>query len=523
MSTGRVIMIAGAVLALVTGDAMAAPHTPEGSPNPENQRQADQGNGTYLNPLLAGDHPDPTILKDGDTWYATFSSFESYPGLVVWSSKDLLNWQPVTAALSQYVGSVWAPCLVRYKGRYLIYFPARSDSYRSNYVIWADRIEGPWSAPIDLHLPKHIDPGFAVGEDGKPYLFLSGGDRVALADDGLSTAGEPRHVADPFPIPASWDIESQSVEGPKITQHGGWFYMIWAEGGTAGPPTGHMVVVARSRSINGPWQLDPHNPIIRTRNKSEPWWSKGHGSLVETPRGWYMVYHAYENGYMTLGRQMLMEPVEWTRDGWFRVTARDLSRPIAAPFPYDPHHPSSGEPLSDDFSTDSLGLRWSFYKGGNPARARFGDGLSLTASGTTPKDSAPLLETAPDQAYEVETEITLDSGATAGVVLFYNENLYVGLSFSHDKLIMHRYGTERAGDKPAGMGDHVFIRMRNNRNIVSFYTSNDGQTWTKYGVEMEVSGYNHNVGGGFLALKPGIYVAGSGTAHFSHWRYHALP
>lgn len=514
-------LAAGLVLAI----AILAGGVHAQSPKLEGQRQADQNNGTYLNPILAGDHPDPTILKDGDTYYATFSTFESYPGLLVWSSKDLINWQPIAPALTQYLGSVWAPCLVKYKGRYLIYFPARSDAKRSNYVVWADHIEGPWSAPIDLNLPKHIDPGFAVGEDGKPYLFLSGGDRIALSDDGLATRGDVQHVAEPFVYPEDWDVESQSVEGPKITRHGDYFYIIWAEGGTAGPPTGHMVVVARSHSINGPWQLDPHNPIIRTQSKDEPWWSKGHGSLVETPDGWFMVYHGYENGYMTLGRQMLMEPVVWTDDGWFKVEPRDLAKPIKAPFSYDPYHVPSGIAQSDDFASNDLGLRWSFYKGASDEgrRAQFGKGLTLTAKGDTPRTSSPLLEVAPDQAYEVETELTLTAGATAGVVLYYSDNLYVGLGLSQDKLIMHRYGTERPGNKPAGISDHIYIRMRNNHNIVSFYTSPDGQTWTKYGVEMEVSGYNHNVGGGFLSLKPGIYVAGTGAATFAYWTYRALP
>jgi beta-xylosidase len=146
----------------------------------ENQRRADLGDGAFLNPILSGDHPDPTIIRDGDVWYMTFSSFESYPGLVIWTSRDLVNWAPVTAALRTNIGSVWAPELVKHGGRFYLYIPARFPDRRSIYVIHAERIEGPWSEPIDLDLPKHIDPGHAVGEDGKRYLFLSGGDRVAL-------------------------------------------------------------------------------------------------------------------------------------------------------------------------------------------------------------------------------------------------------------------------------------------------------------------------------------------------------
>ncbi|HKE93613.1 MAG TPA: family 43 glycosylhydrolase, partial [Povalibacter sp.] len=162
----------------------------------EGQRNADLGNGTFLNPVMAGDHPDPSILKDGDDYYLTFSSFDAYPGIVIWHSRDLINWQPLTAALRTPIGSVWAPELTKHGGRYYVYIPARTPTYRSIYVIHADSITGPWSEPIDLKLPEHIDPGHAVGEDGKRYLFLSGGDRVRLTDDGLATDGAVQHVYD---------------------------------------------------------------------------------------------------------------------------------------------------------------------------------------------------------------------------------------------------------------------------------------------------------------------------------------
>ena len=217
----------------------------------EGQRQADRGDGTFLNPIMPGDHPDPSILKDGDDYYMTFSSFDAYPGLVIWHSRDLVNWQPVGPTLFKNVGSVWAPDLVKHKGRYYIYFPGISPQ-RSNYVIWADNIRGPWSAPIDLKLTR-IDPGHAVGPDGKRWLFLSAGELVQLSDDGLSTVGAPKKIYDGWKYPADWVVETFAQEGPKILRRGDYYYMVLAEGGTAGPPTGHMIVAARSKTIEGPW------------------------------------------------------------------------------------------------------------------------------------------------------------------------------------------------------------------------------------------------------------------------------
>ena len=80
----------------------------------EGQRKADLGDGTFLNPIMAGDYPDPSVLKDGADYYMTFSSFDAYPGLQVWKSGDLVNWRPVTAALTKNVGSIWAPELTKH-------------------------------------------------------------------------------------------------------------------------------------------------------------------------------------------------------------------------------------------------------------------------------------------------------------------------------------------------------------------------------------------------------------------------
>jgi beta-xylosidase len=476
-----------------------------------------------LNPVFAGDRPDPTVLRDGNRFLLTTSSFESIPGLMLWSSPDLVNWEPLGPALRTYVGSVWAPDLCRFGDRYFIYFPARTAEGRSNYVIWADRPEGPWSAPVDLRLPRHIDPGHAVGEDGERYLFLSGGDRVRLSPDGLSTVGNVEHVNDPWRYPDDWVVEAFAPEGPKVCRRDGYFYLVTAVGGTAGPPTGHMVVVSRSRSIHGPWENCPHNPLVRTHSAAERWWSRGHATLLEAPDGrWWMLYHGYENGFWTLGRQMLLDPVEWTADGWPVARGGDLSQPLVKPVPGRGPH---GQPCSDDFHHDRMGTLWAFYLPGPDEARRYlpgPEGLRRLAKGTTPSDSSPLCLVAGDHAYELEVELVVGEGAEGGLLLFYSKRLYAGLGVDADGLVMHRYGVQRRSRPPAGFGRRQFIRLRNDRHIVTLHTSNDGHEWTKFGVQMEVSGYHHNTMGEFLSLRPALYAAGSGEVTFRHFRYRAL-
>jgi xylan 1,4-beta-xylosidase len=517
-------------LALASAGAVAAASARAGAPNgawragPEGQRRADLGNGTFRNPVLTGDRPDPNILKDGDDYYATFSSFNYYPGVTIWHSRDLVNWMPLTAALRTNIGEVWALDIAKHDGRYFIYIPVLNAGERPlrTYVIHAESMNGPWSEPVDMQIDNYIDPGHAVGEDGRRYLFFNGGSRVRISDDGLSAAGPIEHVYGGWPIPQDWIIEGFALEGPKVLRKDGWFYLFSGQGGTAGPPTSHMVVVARSRSVNGPWVNCPHNPIVRTARKDEPWWSRGHATAVEAPdKSWWLVYHGYENGFRTLGRQMLLEPIEWTTDGWPRAKGGDLSLPLAKPRGAIPG--PQGLALSG-FSSDMFGTRLAFFKpqADYLQRAQVAGGvLTLAGQGTGPADASPLLFVAGDRAYEVVVEVELQGDCAAGLTLFYNDKLFCGLGVGPDRLHAYRIGQEERWPPGAKIdAKRLFLKMINDENIVTFLYSRDGKVWTK-DRSVEVAGYNHNVADGFLSLRPGFYAAGAGKATFRNLSYRA--
>lgn len=524
-------LLAGGAAGLAATDASAARAAPVAAGPPpwrrgvEGQRIADLGDGRFLNPVLAGDHPDPSILREGDDYYAAFSSFDASPGLAIWHSRDLVSWRPLGTVLDRPPGSVWAPSLHRDGGRYLLYFPVKS-ARNDIWVTQADAIAGPWSEPVALGLHEHIDPCFAVGEDGSRWLFLSGGNRIRLADDGLSTIGAVEHVYDPWRYPEDWEVEAFSPEGPKIHRIGGWFYLLTAVGGTAGPPTGHMVVAARSRSIHGPWEQHPGNPLVHTASSDEAWWSRGHAALVEAPDGsWWACYHGYERGYWTLGRQCLLDPVEFGADGWFRMRGGDLSHPLAKPG--KGVAVAHGQPLSDDFSAAlALGTKWAFHKPreDEAGRIRVSAGaLHLAGSGDAPSSGSPLLLTAGDRSYRFECDIECAPGGRAGLLLYYDERLYCGLGFDAERFVVHQYGAERG--RPANPhGARMRIRVTNHRQVVTFDTSGDGgRNWHRFDRGIEVSGYHHNVRGGFLMLRPGLYAAGTGEALFRDFRFSALP
>ncbi len=495
-------------------------------PGGEGQRRADLGNGTYWNPIVAGDHPDPTILRDGSDYYMTFTSFQSCPGLLIWHSTDLVNWAPLRPALTRPLGNVFAVDLCKYGDRYFLYIPAMvAGGGWTIYVTWAEHIEGPWSEPLDMGIHDCIDPGHVVGEDGKRYLFVNGIRYVRLRDDGLAPDGELRHAYSPWHYPADWIVEDFAPEGPKLLRHGGWFYLVSAVGGTAGPPTSHMVIAARSRSVHGPWENCPHNPLVHTASAAEPWWSRGHASLVEDPAGdWWMVYHGYENGFRTLGRQTLLEPIEWTSDGWFRATGGDLSRPL--PTPKGGHPSAAGMVLSDACTADRLGVQWSLQAAGADDLRRIqcgAAGTRLAAQGHSPTDSAPLTCLPGDRAYAAEVALELQGNAEGGLLLFYNHQAFVGVGFTPREMKTFEYAAEQTWMRAPMATRRVRLRLTNIGRVVTYdYSHDDGKSWTRHPMRMEVSGLHHNVFGGFLSLRLGIYSAGQGAVVMRQFRYRAL-
>uniref|UniRef100_UPI0035C9D115 family 43 glycosylhydrolase n=1 Tax=uncultured Sphingomonas sp. TaxID=158754 RepID=UPI0035C9D115 len=500
----------------------------------EGQRKADLGDGRYLNPILAGDYPDPSVLKDGSDYYMTHSSFDASPGMLIWHSRDLVNWQPMGPALAKPLGTVFAVDIVKHGNRYFIYIPFMAapwskglKSFANIFVIHAASMSGPWSEPVDLGISGLIDPGHVVGEDGQRYLFFNGGKRVRLTPDGLSTAGAVEDAYQAWHYPESWVTEAFSAEGPKLFQRGNFFYLVNAVGGTGGPATGHMIVAARSHSINGPWENCPHNPIQRTVSASERWWSRGHATCVEGPEGrWFMVYHGYENGYRTLGRQTLLEPIEWMPDGWFRAAGGDLSQPLPKPLSKPMGQAvAHGMAHSDDFGSVALGKLWTLYASAPDEALRVqGErgALLLSGKGSSPKDCSPLTQQVGDRAFEVSVEVELIGNSQGGLLLFFNDRLFLGMGIDGERMTTYRGGKPAYWQEPAPKTDKLHMRIVNDHQIVTFYYSQDGTTWTRHGVRSEVSGYNANTIDDLLSLRPALFATDGGKVAFRNFQYRAL-
>jgi xylan 1,4-beta-xylosidase len=246
---------------------------------------------------------------------------------------------------------------------------------------------------------------------------------------------------------------------------------------------------------------------------------------VEGPAGdWWMVYHGYENGFRTLGRQTLLEPIEWTEDGWFKARGGDLSAPLDKPAKGKPG--PAGFALSDDFSADRFGVQWSFHdpRPGEMDRVKLDNkALLLAGAGTSPSDSTPLTCNVGDRTYQIELTITLLGEAEGGLLLFYNHKAFVGLGFNRKEIRTFQYAQEQAWARRKHSVRSTRIRITNDANIITYhYSLDEGRTWTRHDTRMEVSGLNHNVFGEFLSLKVGIYSAGSGVVRLENFSYRSL-
>ena len=197
---------------------------------------------SQINRVIRGEAADPSILRDGDTFYLTHSSYSLNKGLLILASKDLVNWTPVCRALDSFLSDVWAPDLIKSNNKYYIYFPAME----SNFVIYADDIRGPWSDPIDLKV-NYIDPGHIEDVKTKErFLHFSNGYACRINKEGTKIIEPLEKVYNGYEYPKEWEVEGFCLESPKLIYKDPYYYLTVAQGGSAGPATSHMVEIGRA-------------------------------------------------------------------------------------------------------------------------------------------------------------------------------------------------------------------------------------------------------------------------------------
>jgi xylan 1,4-beta-xylosidase len=482
-------------------------------------RRPDRGDGSFVNPVLPGDHPDPCVIKDGDDYYLSCASQQFSPGAVIWHSRDLVNWAPIGAALQEPVGCVWSVDLVRHAGRCFLYVAVLQGRRTAILALHADDMHGPWSEPVDLGLRDCLDPCHVVAEDGSRHLFVNGVRRVRLSDDGLATLGAPEH-AHLAAFPAGTQPPCATA-GPRLFWRGDHLYLLNAAGGADDGSAPHMLAVARSRSVFGPWEDCPFNPLQR---EDDGWTTGGTPTLVAGPNGdWWLLCHGHEAGRRTLGRQALLQPVDWGRDDWLRRRADALGRPQRMP---QGGQPSPGLPaLSDDFRSSRLGSRWQFFDAapGEMQRLHFDDqGLLLTAKGSGLADCSPLTCVADDASYEAELAFELHGKAQGGMALFHDARGFVGIGIGEGRMHTYSYGQQHRWMQQPVPGTRHRLRITLRHHRISFEHAADDGPWTPNPWLHEVSALHLNRSDSPNGLRLALFGAGCGEVRMTRFSYRAL-
>ncbi len=311
------------------------------------------------NPILPGFYPDPTICRVDDDYFLANSSFEYFPGVPIWHSRDLLHWRQVGHVLTrreQFVRGdgrastgIYAGTLRHHNGHFFYVTTNISDYDAGHFVVHADDPAGPWSDPVHIGGAVGIDPDLAWDQSGQCYLtwkamsFTEGEFGILQARIDLLTG---RLLDDAYPV---WQGSGLgSVEGPHLYNVGDTWYLVLAEGGTE---RGHCVTVARAPHPSGPYEACPNNPILTHRSLTHPVQNIGHADLVQMPSGrWAAVYlgarpRGSTPGFHVLGRETFLAGVDW-QDGW----------PVFVESQFE--SPSMETGFTDDFEAEPFDDRW---------------------------------------------------------------------------------------------------------------------------------------------------------------------
>jgi xylan 1,4-beta-xylosidase len=466
----------------------------------------------YSNPVMKGDWSDPAVVRVGEDYYSVRSTFGWQPGLAIAHSKDLVHWQYIGNAFSSFPSIATGEVANGIWGSEMIF-----NSNTSMFMIYATyngmplqvfesaKPEGPYTQlPGGLDAGGGYDPGVFIDDDGRVYLVSSTGKIVELAADGKSV------VNPSVSSYAGWN------EGPELFKRAPYYYVTWSSNGTERGANG-IINSARSMSLAGPWQPDPTNPVLQNLNRgtdpNHPFEGPQHSELIQTQNGeWFVTFHTWEWNYGTLAREMCLEPVVWTDDGWWRPkNGKQPSLTNDGPnLPFTPYEPQR----SDDFSTATLGPQWFFHTtpdwsgaswsltdhpGFLRIKTRAGDVNAASAYQGMPMQRMDLKE------FDAETAVTFDpeDGAEAAGIVLHSTvafNVMFSLTRTGDgsKVIeLAQYtGTSRTDGPHAtrttlsavpfdGTSVHLKVSFDGKENA-TFSFSADGCSWQDLGVPVGV-------------------------------------
>lgn len=505
--------------------------------------QAQEG---YRNPIIRGFNPDPSVCRVNDDYYLVTSSFEYFPGLPIYHSKDLVNWRQIGHCLTRDAqlplqqapasGGLYAPSLRYHDG--LFYVICTNVSGGGNFFCTATDPAGPWSDPIWVDI-NSIDPDIFWDDDGRTYFVTQGDEGIRITEIDTETG---KTVA---PERLVWGgIGGRFPEAPHIYRKDGYYYLMLGEGGTEYM---HSVTIGRSRNLYGPYTSCPLNPILTHANRlgqGNRIQGVGHGDMVQAEDGsWWMVFLGFRVThqfayYHVLGRETFLAPVDWPAGGWPQVNGNGTVA-LEMKVPTLPLQPFEAAPTRTDFNEAQLGHDWQYLR--NPIREHYSltekkGSLRITASPHTLNDAdavSMVCRRQTEHHFRASTEFAfnpLKENEEAGMTLLQNNT-------HHYDLLFRKSGNKRMVQLRVRVGSISFIaaekEVQGNRVRFTIEGTPDQYTFfyadPKKSEQVELCRQDTRylsteVAGGFTGVMIGLYASSNGKptsakAYFDWFAY----
>ncbi|MNO12483.1 Beta-xylosidase [compost metagenome] len=496
----------------------------------------------YRNPVISGYYPDPSVVRVQDDYYLVNSSFEYFPGVPLFHSKDLIHWTPIGHVLTRRSqvdlrtsGSsdgIYAATLRYHAGRfYMITTDVRGIG---NFYVTAEQPGGPWSDPILLPYGG-IDPSLFFDDDGRTYVTVQNG--ADLESHIIQYEIDPLSGTVLSAPEVIWRGDGGPwVEGPHLYKIKGTYFLMTASGGTS---IDHREIIARSSNPYGPFEDKPE-PILTHRGlKEHPVQCLGHADLIEDTNGqWWAVFLGMRpvNGkYSPLGRETFLAPVNWTEAGWPMI---DNNQGTVVSV----EHRTKDDPVQRVELKSGFGPEWAFLRAYEEERYSWTERLGLLAirgNAYTLDDEAPAVFACIRQKHlHMEMAVHLDykpekDGEYAGVAARLNNRGYVfwGLACRDGRRVLelivrdgdhkqvHNYETRATGP--------VHLRIRCYGEVYAAAYSNDGEAWHELEQQVPVACLSPETNGGFTGVCLGMHASGNGendmeSAYYEGFSYSEL-
>ena len=483
---------------------------------------------SFRNPILPGFYPDPSLCRVGEDYYLVNSSFEYFPGVPIFHSRDLVHWRQIGHCLTRpsqlplqnarSSQGIWAPTIRYHDG--LFYMITTNVAGGGHFYVTTRDPAGEWSQPVWLE-GSCWDPSLFFDDDGRAYFtYFELPDRIMQSEIDLR---EGRLLA---PARLIWNGAGyKSPEGPHLYKINGLYYLLAAEGGTE---YGHLISMARGSSPWGPFESCPYNPILSHRSLENPIQATGHGELFQAHDGsWWMVFLGirpvgYPPAYH-LGRETFLAPVRWMEDGWPRV---GLNGRVYLQMEADllPSQPFEMEAARDDFTSSRMRPCWNHLRNpviGDYSLSECPGWLRLRGSATRLDEAgSPTFVGRRQQHFECRAAALLDftpeqEGDEAGLVAWMNERHHYEVAILRQNgvrqvILRRRIGSLQmiVASRPAPEGP-VELSVDADQDWYSFAFARPGGEATELGGG-EVRYLSVEAGGMFTGVYLAMYAQGEG-------------